>query len=102
MPIAMAAIAARAYFSMCCTRPNTSASAGAAEMQAAAAKVIAALHPKPLPPPPPKAKSAPLPGGGGAEIYDALLEMTPELRAHLKGLVDEIEKNRGRKAQKHA
>ena len=71
----------------------------AEQMQAAASKVIAELEPKPLPPPPPKPKAGPLPGGGGAEIYDALLEMTPELRAHLKGLVDEIEKSKGRKAQ---
>ncbi len=79
----------------------------AEQMKAAAAKVIAALSPKPLsapPPPEPKTPAAkgPLPGGGGAEIYDALLEMTPELRAHLKGLVDEIEKNKGRRGREHA
>ena len=52
-----------------------------------------------VPAPKAKAVEGPLPGGGGAEVYDALMDMTPELRAHLQGLIEEIKKNKGRKGR---
>ena len=53
------------------------------------------------PPPEAKAVEGPLPGGGGAEVYDALMDMTPELRSHLQGLIEEIKKNKEKRTARH-